>query len=79
MLEVPCVDTVCDSVESLECPTKLLLGVECGYFCLCLKSSSITVFGCFFFFSTQLHLLYYHQNVLHLNSLALDQKKLQHT
>lgn len=50
MLEVPCVDTVCDSVESLECPTKLLLGVECGYFCLCLKSSSITVFGFFFFF-----------------------------
>lgn len=51
MLEVPCVDTLCDSVESLECPTKLLLGVECGYFCLCLKSSSITVFGLFFFFN----------------------------
>lgn len=48
-LEMPCVDTIHDNVQSLEGSRKLLLVVVCDYFCLHLKSfSSITVFYVFF-------------------------------
>lgn len=48
-LEMPCVDTIYDNVQSLEGSTKLLLVVACDYFCLHLESfSSITVFYAFF-------------------------------
>lgn len=52
-LEMPCVDTIYDNVQSLEGSTTLLLVVACDYFCLRLESfSSITVF--YFFFNSGL-------------------------